>query len=202
MSYSLQPPKLKHAKLSCPSLSPRVCSNSCPLCWWCHPIISSCHHFSSCPHSFPVSGSFLMSWLFAPGGQKYWSFIFRINLSNEYSGLISFWIDWFDLLAVQGTLKSLLQHRIMKASIIQQSAFIMVQLSDPYMTTGKLWLCRLLFDLKQTISRQMTHLFGDGLDIRWVDCCFPFTHPFLEMEITSTGNASKFLSAGQSSSSW
>ena len=68
---------------------------------------------------------------------KYWSFSFSISPSNEYSGLISFRIDWFDLLEVQGTLKSLLQHHSSKASIIQCLAFFMVQLSYPYMTTGK-----------------------------------------------------------------
>ena len=68
---------------------------------------------------------------------KYWSFCFNISLANEYSGLISFRTDWFDLLAVQGTLKSLLQHHSSKASILQHSAFFMVQLSHPYMTTGK-----------------------------------------------------------------
>ena len=68
---------------------------------------------------------------------KYWSFSFSISPSNEYSGLISFTIDWFDLFAVQGTLKSLLQHHSSKASVLQHSAFLMVQLSHPYMTTGK-----------------------------------------------------------------
>ena len=68
---------------------------------------------------------------------KYWSFSFNISPSNEYSGLISFRIDWFDLLAVQGTLKSLLQHHSSKSSILQCSAFFIVQLSHPYMTTGK-----------------------------------------------------------------
>ena len=68
---------------------------------------------------------------------KYWSFSFSINPSNEYSGLISFKMDWLDLLAVQGTLKSLLQHHSSKASILQCSAFFIVQLSHPYMTTGK-----------------------------------------------------------------
>ena len=63
---------------------------------------------------------------------KYWSFSFSISLSNEYSGLISFWMDWLDLLAVQGTLKSLLQHLISKASILQHSAFFIVQLSCPW----------------------------------------------------------------------
>ena len=68
---------------------------------------------------------------------KYWSFSFSISPSNEYSGIISFWIDWFDLLAVQGTLKSLLQHHSSKASILRRSAFFIVQLSHPYMTIGK-----------------------------------------------------------------
>ena len=69
--------------------------------------------------------------------QNYWSFSFSISPSNEYSGLISFRMDWFDLLAVQGTLKSLFQHHSSKASILQLSAFFIVQLSHPYMTTGK-----------------------------------------------------------------
>ena len=69
---------------------------------------------------------------------KYWSFSFSISPSNEYSGLTSFRIDWFDLLAVQGSLKSLLQHHSSKASVLQPSAFFMVQLSHPYMTTGKI----------------------------------------------------------------
>ena len=68
---------------------------------------------------------------------KYWSFSFNISPSNEHSGLISFRVDWLDLLAVQGTLKSLLQHHSSKASILQHSAFFMVQLSHPSMTTGK-----------------------------------------------------------------
>ena len=68
---------------------------------------------------------------------KYWSFIFSISLSSEHSGLISFRMDWLDLLAVQGTLKSLLQHHSSKASILRHSAFFIVQLAHPYMTTGK-----------------------------------------------------------------
>ena len=112
-SISLGPHELQHARLPCPSLSPRVCSNSCPDS--CHPTISSSvAPFSSCPQSFPASGSFPMSRL---SGQSIWSFSFSVSPSNEYSGLISFRIDWFDLLAVQGTLKSLLQHHSMKVSI-------------------------------------------------------------------------------------
>ena len=77
-----------------------------------------------------------MSQFFPSGGQS-WSFSFIISLSSEYSGLISFRIDWFDLLTVQETLKSLLQHHSSKVSVLQRSAFFMVQLSHPYMTTGK-----------------------------------------------------------------
>ena len=99
-------------------------------------ISSSVVPFSSRLQSFPASGSFLVSQLFATGGHKYWSFSFNICPSNEYSGLISFWIDWFDL-AVQGTLKSLLQHHSSKASVLWRSAFFTVQLSHSYMTTGK-----------------------------------------------------------------
>ena len=112
MSNSLWPHGLQHTRLPCPSLSPGVCSNSCPLRWWCHPTISSSViHFSSCLQSFPASGSFPMSQFFASGGQ---SFSFSISPSNEYSGPISFSIDWLDLLAVQETLKGLLQHHSSK----------------------------------------------------------------------------------------
>ena len=91
--------------------------------------LSSVIPFSSCLQSFPASGSFLMSRLFASGGSNYWNFSFIVSPSNEYSGLFSFRIDWFDLLAVQGTLKSLLQHNS-KASFLWRSAFFMVQLSQ------------------------------------------------------------------------
>ena len=93
--------------------------------------------FSSLLQSFPASESFQMSQLFPSGGQSVKSFIFSISPSNGYSGLISFRIDWLDLLAVQGTLKSLLQHHSSKALILQNSAFFIVQLSHSYMTTGK-----------------------------------------------------------------
>ena len=93
--------------------------------------------FSSCPQSFPASGSFPVSGLFASGGQRIGASASASVLPNEYSGLISFRIEWLDLLAVQGTLKSLLQHHSSKASILQCSAFFMVQLSHVYMTTGK-----------------------------------------------------------------
>ena len=94
-----------------------------------------CRPFS-CLQSFPASGSFPVSVLHIRW-PKYWSFSFSISPSNEYSGLISFRMDWLDLLAVQGTLKSLFQHHSSKASILWHSAFFIVQLSHPYMTTGK-----------------------------------------------------------------
>ena len=92
--------------------------------------------FSSCPQSLPASGSFPMSQL-CMRWPKYWSYSFSISPSNEQPGLISFRMDWLDLLAVQETLKSLLQHHSSKASIFQCSAFFTVQLSHPYMTSGK-----------------------------------------------------------------
>ena len=100
--------------------------NPCPLSQWCHlTISSSVVPFSCCAQSFPASGSF------------YCSYNFSISPSNEYSGLLFFRIDWFDLLAVQGTLRSLVQHHSLKATILRRSAFFMVRLSHPYMTTGK-----------------------------------------------------------------
>ena len=104
----------------------------------CHPTISSSvTPIPSSPQSFPVSGSFLMSQFFTSGGQSLVSFSFSISPSSEYSGLISFRIDWFDLLAVQETLEHCFQHHSLKVSILQCSAFFMVQLSHPYMTVGE-----------------------------------------------------------------
>ena len=138
VSDSLQPHGLEHARLPCPSPTPGVYSNSCPPHQWCHPtILSSVVHFSFCLQSFPASESFPMSQFFPLGGQKYWSFSFIIIPSNEHPGLISFRMDWLDLLAAQGTPKSLLQHHSSKAQILQCSAFFIVQLSHPHMTTGK-----------------------------------------------------------------
>ena len=115
MSNSLQPHGLQHARPPCPSPTPGVYSNSCALSLWCHPTISSSVvPFSSHLQSFPASGSFQINesglrikW------PKYWSFNSSISPFNKYSGLISFRMDWLDLLAVQGTLKSLLQHHRM-----------------------------------------------------------------------------------------
>ena len=138
MSDALRPYGLQHATLPCPSPSPRACANSCPLSQWCHPTISSSViPFSSCLQSFPASGSFPVNQFFASGGQSIGVFSFSISPSNEYSGLISFRIDRLDLLAVQGALKSHLQHHSSKASVLQHSAFFIVHPSHPYMTTGK-----------------------------------------------------------------
>ena len=137
VSDSLRPHEAQHVRPPCPSQTPRVYSNSCPSSRWCHPAISSSViPFSSCPQSLPASGSFPLSQLFAWGG-SIGSFSFSISPSNEHLGLISFRMDWLDLLAVQGTLRSLLQHHSSKASIFRRSAFFPVQLSYPYMTTGK-----------------------------------------------------------------
>ena len=139
MSSSLRPHGLQHARPPCPSPTPRAYTNSGPLRHWCHPtILSSVVPFSSCFLSFLASGSFPISQFFASGGK-----IIAVSASasalssNEYSGLISFRMDWFGLLAIQGILKSLLQHHNSKASVIWCLAFFMVQFSHSYMTTGK-----------------------------------------------------------------
>ena len=138
MSNSLQPHGMQNTRLPCSSSTPGAYSNSCPSSQWCHTIISSSvNPLSSCLQSFSASGSFPMSQFSTSGGQNIGSFSFSIHPSNEYSGLISFRMDWLDLLAVQGSLKRLLQHHSSKASILWRSAFFTVQLSHPYMTTGK-----------------------------------------------------------------
>ena len=131
---TLLPHGLQHARLPCPSPTPRACTNSSPSSQWCHPTTSSSVIPFSCLKSFPGSGSFTTLCIRWP---NYWSFSFSISPSNEYSGLISFRMDWLDLLAVQETLKSLFQHHTSKAWILQCSAFFIVQLSYLYLTTGK-----------------------------------------------------------------
>ena len=120
VSDSLQPHGLQHARLPCPSPSPRVCSNSCPS----SQLMPSNHLVLCCPllllpSIFPSIRVFSDESVLCIRWPKYWSFSFSISPSNEYSGLISFRIGWFDLLAVQGTLKSLLQHHSSKASILR-----------------------------------------------------------------------------------
>ena len=138
VSDSLRPHESQHTRPPCPSPTPRVHSDSCPSSQWCHPAISSSViPFSSCPQSLPVSESFPMSQLLAWGGQSTGVSALASFLPKKSQGPISFRMDWLDLLAVQETLKSLLQHHRSKASILQCSAFFTVQLSYPYMTTGK-----------------------------------------------------------------
>ena len=137
MSDSLRPHESKHARPPCPSPTPGVHSNSCPPSWWCHSAISSSVIPFSCPQSLPTSESFPMSQLFAWSGQSTGVSALASVLPNEYPGLISFKMYRLDLLAVQGTLKHLLQHHSSKASVLRCSAFFTLQLSHPYMTTGK-----------------------------------------------------------------
>ena len=119
MSDSLWPHEPQHARPPCPSPTPRVYPNSCPSSPWCHSTISSSViPFFSCLQSFPASGAFQLSQLFTSGGQNIGVSASTSVLPNEHSGLISFRRDWLDLLAVQGTLKSLLQHHSSKASIL------------------------------------------------------------------------------------
>ena len=148
VSDSWRPHALQHARLLCPpcqaSLSTTpgfsvhhhsgAWSNSCPLSWWCHPPLWPLLLLPSGFTSIRVFSSELALRIRWP---KYWSFSFNISPSNEHPGLTSFRMDWLDLLAVQGTLQSLLQHHSSKASILPHSAFFIVQLSHPYMTTGK-----------------------------------------------------------------
>ena len=137
VSNYLSPHGLQHARPPCPSPTPRVQSNLCPLSRWCHPHLIPCWPLCLPPSIFPSNKVFSNESALCIRWPKYWSFSFNVSPSNEYSGLISFRMHWLDLLAVQGTLKSLPQHHSSKASILRRSAFFTVQLSHPYTTTGK-----------------------------------------------------------------
>ena len=136
MSDSLRPHGLQHARLPCPSPTPRAYLNSTESVMPSNHVIL-CHPLLLLPSVFPGIRVFFNESVLCIRWPKYWSFSFSISPSNECSGLISFRIDWFDLLAVQGTLKSLLQHHSSKALILWHSAFFIIQFSHPYMTTGK-----------------------------------------------------------------
>ena len=139
-----------------PSPTPEAYSNTCPLSQWCHPTISSSVvPFSSCPQSFPAIRVFSNESILRIRWPKDWSFSFNINPSNEYAGLISFKMDWLDLLAVQRTLKSLLQHHSSKASILWCSSFFIVQLSHWYITKKTIALTRQTF-----VGKVMSLLFN------------------------------------------
>ena len=137
VSDSLGPHELQHARPPCPSPTPRIHPNSCPSSRWCHPAISSSVvPFSPAPN--PSQHQRLFQWVNSSNEvAKVLEFQLYIIPSKEHPGLISFRMDWLDLLAVQGTLKSLLQHYSSKTSLLRRSGFFTVQLSHPYMTTGK-----------------------------------------------------------------
>ena len=129
-----------------------------------------CHPLFFPPSFFPSIRVFSSESALHIRWPKYWSFSFSISPSNEYSGLISFRMNWLDLLAVQGTLKSLLQHHSSKASILQHSAFFIIQLSHPYRTTGKtIALTRWTF-----VGRVMSLLFNMLSRLVIISCCFFF----------------------------
>ena len=134
VSDSLGLQRLRHVRPPCPSPTPGVYSNSCPLSQWCHPTISSCHPFLLLPPILPSIRVFSNESTLRMRWPKYWSLSFSIIPSKERPGLISFRMDWLDLLGVQGTLKSLLQHHSSKASILQH-----INLSDA-IEADELWL--------------------------------------------------------------
>ena len=156
MSDSLQPHGLKHARVPCPSPTPRVYSNSCPLSRWCHPTISSSVvPFSSCLQSFSASGSFPMSQFFASGDQNIGAsasvWVLPMNIQDWFP---LGWTGWISLQA-KGFL-SLLKHHSSKASILWHSAFFTVQLSHPYMATGK----TIALTQRTFVGKEMSLLFN------------------------------------------
>ena len=196
VSDSLLPHGLQHARIPCPSPTPGACSNSCPLSWWCHSTISSSVvPFSSCLQSFPASGSFPTSQFFPSGGR--WSFSFSISPSSEYSGLISFRTDLFYFLAFQGALKSLVQHISSKAATLWCLAFLMVQLSHPYTTTGKSIALPWTPHEQNSMKR---HFFAQGLSLlqqeRQVDCPEMFPEAQITREWTNDSKSSLLLTGG------
>ena len=168
MSNSLWTHGLQQARPPCPSPTSGVYPNLCSLSRWCHPTISSSIiPFSSCPQSFPASGSFLMSQLFASGGQS-------IGVSASTLVLPVNTQDWFPLgwtgwisLQSKGLSKSLLQHHSSKASILLRSAFFIVQLSHPYMTIGK----SIALTRRTFVGKVMDYIVHEILQARIMDWC-------------------------------
>ena len=138
VAQSLQPHRLQHMRLPCPSPTPGACSNSCPSSWWCHPTISSLLSPSPFPSIFPSFRVFSNEKFFALGGRSIRvsasASVFPVNVQDWFA---LGWTGWISLQS-EGLFKSLLQHHSSKASILQHSAFFMVQLAHPYMTTGKI----------------------------------------------------------------
>ena len=127
---------LQLASLLCPPLYPQICSDFCPLSQWCY-LTALCRPLLLLPSIFPSIRVFSNELALCIRWPDYWSFSFSVSPANEYSGLISFRTDWFVSLLSRRLSKSLLQHHNSKTSILQHSAFFMVQLLHPYMTTGK-----------------------------------------------------------------
>ena len=179
MSDSLWPHESQHARPPCPSPTPRNHSNSCPSSRWCHPAISfSVVPFSSSPippsiRVFSNESILHMRW------PKYWSFSFSIIPSKEHLGLISFRMDWSDLLAVQGTAKSLPQRHSSKTSILWHSAFFTVQHLHPYKTTGKT-----IALIRWTFVGKVVSLLFDMLS-RLVITCLPRSNHLLILWLQS-----------------
>ena len=171
VSDSLRLHESQHARPPCPSPTPGVHSDSCPSSQWRHPAISSSVvPFSSCLQSLPASvfsneSTLCVRW------PKYWSF--SIIPSKEHPGPISFRMDWLDLLVVQGTLKSLLQHHSSKASILQRSAFFTVQLSHPYMLLLSRFSRVQLCATPQTAAHQVPLSLGFSRQEQWNGLPFP-----------------------------
>ena len=161
MSNSLWPHGLQHARPPHLSQSPRVCPSACPLYQWCHPSIWSSDILFSCSQSFPASGTFPMSSAVCIRWSNTGASASASVFPAEYSGLISFKIDWFDLLAVQGILKNLLQHHSSKALIPWHSSFLTVQLSQLYMTTWK----TIALTIWTFVGRVMSLLFNTCLGL-------------------------------------
>ena len=158
---SLRPHGLQYTRLPCLLPAPGACSYSCPLSqWYLSNYLFLCRPFILMPSIFPSIRVFSKESVLCIRWPKYWGLSFSISSSNEYSGLISYRMDWLDL-AVQGTLKSLLQHHSSKASNLWHSAFFIVQLSHPYVTTGKT-----IALTRQTFISKVTSLLFNSMK-RW-----------------------------------
>ena len=171
VSDSLWPQEQQHVRTPCPSLTPRVHPNPCPLL-----LVMLSNHLILCcpllllPSILPSIRVFSNELALCIRWSKYWSFSFNISPTNEHLGLI-FRMDWLDLLVVQGTLKSLLQHHSSKASILQHSACFTVQLSHSYMTTGKTialtrrtFVCKVMSLLLNVLSR-LVKIYFQGVSV-------------------------------------
>ena len=196
MSNSLWPHEPQHARPPCSSPT-RVQPNSCPSSWWCYPTISSDHPLLLLPSIFPSIRVFSNESALCIKWPKYWSF--SISPSNEYSGLTSIRIN---LLAVQGTLKSLLQHHSSKASILWHSAFFMVQLSHPYyMTTGQtialtmqIFVCKVMFLLFNILSRFVIDFLPRSKRLLISYHCWIITHCWDGPQLVYPPNTEGYLS--------